>query len=82
MLKNKYCTMEIQDIVTVLRDRFKELGNTTKEEKAMAAKESGQGRVICFHCGKYGHKQNQCGNKKNGKPDVIPKKNGSGKGKY
>ena len=39
LLKDKYQTMEISEIITVLRERFKELGVNAKEEKAMVARE-------------------------------------------
>jgi hypothetical protein len=74
LLKDKYKTMEINEIVTVLRNRFKELTTTdTKEEKALVTKERGN-RPQCFHCGKYGHKKPECRFKDDGKPDVIKPK--------
>ena len=77
--------MEIQEIITVLRERFKELGVNAKEEKAMVAREGNNfNRIMCFHCGKYGHKVSKCRNKNDGKPDVVPRRNGnnSRKGKF
>ena len=78
--------MEIQDIITGLRERFKELGVNVKGEQAMVAREGNNilSRVMCFHCGKYGHKVSECRNKNDGKPDVVPRHNGNNnqKGKF
>ena len=63
LLKDKNKTMHIQDIITLLRNCFKELNIEAKEEKAIAAKENNQSCIICWHCGKYGHKQENCRNK-------------------
>ena len=87
LLKDKYGHMHIQDIITMLRNRFKELNVKLKEEKAMAARENNQSHIICWHCGKYGHKRENCRNKDDGKPDVIQPRsgnrgNGGGGGRY
>ena len=77
LLKDKYRHMHIQDIITMLRNRFKELNVESKEEKAMAARENNQSRIICWHCGQYGHKRQSCRNKDDGKPDVIKPRSGN-----
>ena len=49
LLKDKYHTMEIQEIITVLHERFKELGVNAKEEKAMVACEGNNfNRIMNF----------------------------------
>jgi hypothetical protein len=74
LLKDKYKSMEVQEIITLLRNRFKELNTVdNKEEKALVTKEKNK-RVICFHCGKYGHKRDHCRYKNDGKPDKIKPK--------
>ena len=71
LLKDKYQTMEIHEIITVLREEFKELG-----VNAMVAREGNNlSRVMCFHYGKYGHKLSGCHIKNDGKPDVVPRCN-------
>ena len=61
--------MAIQDVITMLRNRFKELNLESKEEKAMAAREQ--------NCGKYGHKRENCRTKDNKKPNVIQPRSGN-----
>ena len=75
LLSDKYKTLEIQEIITVLRNRFKELNTSDngKEEKALVTKE--RNRLQCFHCGKFGHKKPDCHHKDDGKPDKIKPKN-------
>ena len=80
LLKDKYRHMHIQDIITMLRNRYKELSIETKEESAMAAREGNQSRIICWHCGQYGHKRQSCRNKDDGKPDVIKPRSGNRSG--
>ena len=60
-------------MITLLRGCFKELSTEgDKEEKALTADEDY--RIICYHCGKYGHKRYECPDKDDGKPDKIKPK--------
>ena len=75
LLKDKYKTMDLQDMITILRGRFKELSTKDeKEEKALNANENLSLRITCYHCGKHGHKRYECPDKDDGKADKITPK--------
>ena len=73
ILKDKYKSMALKQMVLMLRERYHKLAkdNNKVQEKALIVMERKRIKGKCFHCRKFGHPKEFCHNKNDGKPDLI-----------
>ena len=73
ILKDKYKSMALKQMVSMLRECYRKLArdNNKDQEKALIVTERKRIKGKCFHCGRFGHPKEFCHNKNDGKPDVI-----------